>query len=204
LKTQSIAANKKSDFYRDHYHHVLWGLMTIILFIAIAAGVLLEQLLHRPLPVFAAKQTTTGEILELMPYDEPNMLAITILKWASKAAVAAYTFDYLNYKAQIAAVRPYFTETGWKDYQQSVQELINSIVQNQLFVNSVVVGTPIISNQGPLPDIEYAWRVQIPFLVTYQSGSAVSKRNFYVVLNIIKIPTTENPQGIGIDQFVMV
>jgi len=85
-----------------------------------------------------------------------------------------------------------------------VDRLISTIVQNQLFVNGVVSGPPVISNQGPLPGKGYTWRVQIPFLVTYQSANTTTKRSFYVVITIVQVPTNINPQGIGIDQFVMV
>jgi intracellular multiplication protein IcmL len=61
----------------------------------------------------------------------------------------------------------------------------------------------VIANQGPIPDKEYAWRIQIPFLVTYQSMNITTKRNFYVLISIVRVPTNVNPQGIGIDQFVM-
>jgi intracellular multiplication protein IcmL len=67
-----------------------------------------------------------------------------------------------------------------------------------------VVGTPVISNQGPLPGTDYAWRVQIPFLVTYQSANVTTRRNYMVIVSIIRVSTIENPQGIGIDQFVTV
>jgi intracellular multiplication protein IcmL len=111
----------------------------------------------------------------------------------------------VNYQSQTLAAKPYFTEKGWRDYSNSVNLLIDRIVQNQLFVNGVVVGTPVISNEGPITEGgEYVWRVQIPFLVTYQSANTSTKRNYIVILSIVRVPTSVNQQGIGIDQFVMV
>src|SRR5690606_23717340 len=101
---------------------------------------------------------------------KPNLLPETIIRWASKAAVLAYTFDFVNYNEQVNAVRPYFTNAGWNDYQRSVSSLINTVVQNQIFVYGIISGTPVISNEGVLPNKGYVWRVQIPFLVTYQSN----------------------------------
>jgi len=193
---------REHKFYRNHYHHVIMGLMVIIVIMISVMGVVLYQMFHRPLPTFAAVQAN-GQRMMLTSYDEPNLLADTILRWASTAATVAYTFDFVNYNRQINAVRPYFTEDGWKDYLQSVSGLIKTIVQNQLFINGVVAGTPVISNQGPLPEKGYTWRIQIPFLVTYQSANTTSKRRYYVVITIVRVPTSMNPQGIGIDQFVM-
>ena len=158
----------------------------------------------RPLPVFFALQANDNQRLQLHSYTVPNLLPSTILHWASKAATVASTYDFNNYNNQLAATRPYFTPAGWDNYLQSVADLINTIKANKLIVNSVVTGTPVISNQGPLPDIDYAWQVQIPFLVSYQPASAPPyQRSYLVVLTIVKVPTTTNPQGIGIDQFVM-
>lgn len=193
---------KGNSFYCDHYHQLFWVLMVLIILTIVGGGVVYYQAMHRPLPVFTATEPK-GQTMSLTPYDEPNLLPDTILQWASKAATVAYTFDFVNYNKQLALARPYFTTAGWQDYLRSVVSLINTIIQNMLFVNGVVSGTPVIANQGPLPGKGYTWRVQIPFLVTYQSANTSYQRTFYVVLTIVRVPTEINPQGIGIEQFVM-
>jgi len=194
---------RDNDFYRNHYHHVLIALMVFIVLMMITLGVVFYQILNRPLPQFNAIQPD-GKTMLLIPVDQPNLLPDTIVRWASKAATIAYTFDFVGYNNQIKAARPYFTEDGWQDYLSSVNKLINTVIQNQLFVNGVVSGAPVISNQGDVPGRGYVWRIQIPFLVTYQSANTTSKRNFYVVISVVRVPTSENKQGIGIDQFLMV
>lgn len=194
---------RENSFYRNYYHFVIVGLMLIIMLLITLAGTVFYQMMHRPLPEFNAIRPD-GQRMLLTPFDEPNLLPETILRFASKAAVVAYTFNFNAYNQQIAAVRPYFTDAGWQDYLNSVSSLIDTIAANQLFVYGVVSGTPVISNQGPLPGKDYVWRVQIPFLVTYQSSEGPTQRNFYVTLTIVRVPTSKNPQGIGIDQFVMV
>jgi intracellular multiplication protein IcmL len=194
---------RSNGFYRDHYHRVIIILMIIFICTVGSVGFLLYQFAHRPLPVFEARQQDNQQML-LTPFAKPNLLPDTIIRWASKAATLAYTFDFVNYDGQINAVRPYFTEAGWADYKNSVAGLIKTIVQNQIFVNGIVSGAPVISNQGVLPGKGYVWRVQIPFLVTYQAAETISKKTYYVVISIVEVPTNKNPQGIGIDQFLMV
>lgn len=194
---------QENRFYRKYYSLVIIVLMVFIVILIASVYIVFYQMKHRPLPTFKALSPNKKQ-LELTAFDEPNLLPDTIIRWANKAATAAYTFDFVNYISQVNAVRPYFTEAGWQDYLGSVNDLINTIVANKLFVNGVVAGTSVISNQGSIPGTGYLWRVQIPFLVTYQSANVPSQRNFYVVLTIVRIPTYINPQGIGIDQFVMV
>ena len=193
---------QKNVFYRDYYHYFIVIIMVLILLMLTAVGIILYQMLHRPLPTFNVVQPN-GQQMFLVPHEEPNLLPDTILRWASKAAAISYTFDFVNYNKQVLNARPYFTDVGWRDYVGSVDKLIDDIISNQLIVTGVVAGVPVISNQGPLPDVSYAWRVQIPFLVSYQSANTVSISYFYVILTIVRVPTFQNPQGIGIDQFIM-
>ncbi len=197
---------RNNEFYRDHYQTLIIFLIGVMLLMLALGGVVLYQVSHRPLPQFIATMTNeqaNEQTMALRAYDEPNLLPSTLLKWASKAAATAYTFNFVNYNEQIAAVRPYFTETGWADYKNSVAALIKTITQNKLYVNGVVSGPPVISNQGDLTGHGYMWRIQIPFLVTYQSTEAASKQGFFVTLTIVRVPTIQNPRAIGIDQFVM-
>jgi intracellular multiplication protein IcmL len=194
---------KNNDFYRNHYHHILMALIALSMLMIIVVSIVFYQAMNRPLPQFNAVEPD-GKSMLLIPYEAPNLLPDTILRWASKAATVAYTFNYVGYNAQLKAARPYFTDDGWQDYMNSVNRLINTVIQNQLFINGVVSGAPVISNQGELPGKGYVWRVQIPFLVTYQSANTVTKKNFYVVISIVRVPTSQNQQGIGIDQFLMV
>src|SRR3990167_1014166 len=200
IKERYVPRDK--HFYRDHYHRFIYALMIIIVLMMIVVTVVLTQIFNRPLPVFHAT-LPDGKRSMLTSFERPNVLPDTIIKWASKAAIAAYTFNFVNYNDQIKIARPYFTDAGWRDYIASVNDLVNTVVQNSLFVNGVVAGTPVIANHGPLLGRKWVWRVQIPFLVTYQSANTTRVRNFYVTLTIVSIPTNVNPQGIGIDQFVM-
>jgi len=194
--------NKDNDFHRDHYDKVMITLIMVMIAAILASSVVLYQMFHKPLPRFAAV-AQNGSHLNLNAYYEPNLLPTTIIAWASKAAVAAYTFDFVNYAKQTNAAKPYFTPGGWIAYQSAISQIITRITQNQLFVNGVVSGTPVIANQGDLPGSGYSWRVQIPFLVTYQSAEATKTQNFMVVLLIVRVPTTVNPDAIGIEKITM-
>lgn len=191
-----------SAFYRYSYHSIVAALLLAAAGVIVMVLIVLYQLFHRPLPPYSAI-TKTGQIMQLTPHTEPSYLSSTLTTWASKAAVAAYTFDFVNYNAQISAIRSYFTDTGWQSYQNAVAGVIDTIVKNQLFVNGVVSAPPVISNQGDLPGQGYTWRIQIPFLVTYQSAQKTTHQTYTMIMTIVKVPTTVNPQGIGIEQIVM-
>jgi intracellular multiplication protein IcmL len=187
----------------DHSQKIITALIIALFVILVFVTFVLYQVFHRPIPQFRAV-AANGRAMPLMSYNEPNLLPNTILNWASQAAVAAYTFDFVNYDKQIAVARPYFTAAGWTAYQNAITRVIQRVTQDQLFANGVVSGTPVISNQGAFPGRGYTWRVQVPFLVTYQSAEETKTENYLVIMTIVKVSTALNPQGIGIDEFQMV
>jgi intracellular multiplication protein IcmL len=199
-----IKLKNENDYqwYVSYYPYFIFSLIIAIFLILLLLMLVLYQVRHRPLPQFSAI-APGGQEMMLSPSNEPNLLPSTLIQWASKAAVAAYTFDFVNYNKQAALIHPYFTDAGWAQYASSIGELIQTIRQNQLLVNGVVSGTPVISNQGVLQGQGYVWRIQMPFLVTYQSSDGISKKSYTISVTIVRVPTWKNPAGIGIDQFVM-
>lgn len=194
---------RSNDFFKEHYHQFLWLLMGLLGLLILMLIIVVYEIYHRPLPEFRALQSD-GQQKNLTAFEEPNLLPGTILRWASKAATIAYTFDFVNYAKQKELARPFFTPRGWVGYDRSVtQGVIADVIRNKLFVTSVVSGPPLIANQGDLPERGYTWRVQIPFIVTYQSANREERKSYRVTLMIVRVPTTTNPQGIGIDQFIM-
>ncbi|HLF66752.1 MAG TPA: type IVB secretion system apparatus protein IcmL/DotI [Gammaproteobacteria bacterium] len=193
--------HRDNAFYRIYQPRFVIMLMGAMVVAMIWIGIVLYQVHRRPLPTFYAIQPNETK-MQLSPQDLPNLAPESILKFAATAAVAAYTFDFVNYRAQIAAVRPYFTGPGWDEYQNSVSDVVGGIKDNKLFVSAVVSDPPIIANQDII-DGKYAWRVQVPLLVTYQSAQSAEKANYIAQITIIRIPTSIDPLGIGIDQFVM-
>lgn len=192
----------KNSFYSTYYQTLVYALIIALFLVLIMVFVVLYQVFHRPLPAFEAVNSE-NQHMPLTAFNEPNYLPSTLLKWASKSAVASYTFDFYNYEKQILAAAPYYTEAGWIEYKASVNRLIADITQKQIFVNSVVSGPPVIALQGNMPGKGYIWKIQMPFLVTYQTAETVSRENYFVVMTVMKVPTTLDPTGIGIDQFVM-
>ena len=92
---------EKNLFYKDFYQQVLYLFLFIVMAVYAAAGYLFYQVTHRPLPQFSAVMPD-GRGMVLSSYDEPNLMPATLVRWASKAAVAANTFNFVDYKSQIA------------------------------------------------------------------------------------------------------
>jgi len=194
---------KDVSFYNKRFPQLLFSLCLAIVFLILFALIVLYQVLHRPYPSFHG-ETISGEQRELMPHSDANLLPSTILNWASKAAVAAYTFSFdPNFAAkQLALSRPYFTVDGWDNYKSSVAGVIQDVTNKQLVVTGVVSGAPVIASQGDNGS-GYIWHLQLPFLVTYQASDAIQISYYLILMDVVKVPASENPSGIGINRFVM-
>ena len=70
-----------------------------------------------------------------------------------------------------------------------------------MIVSAVATKAPVILQKGILNG-RFAWRVQMPLLVTFQSAVEFSQQQLVVTLLISRVSTLNSPRGIGISQFV--
>lgn len=190
-------------YYARFYPLLFLVLSFSFILILVAAGAIWYAIYHKPQsPYFAVQQN--GERREIYGSREPNLLPQTIIRFATQAAVRAYNFAPVGNVDNLRSVRFYFTESGWNNYIESITPVVNQVETNKLFAYGIVNGAPVIANQGELPDLGYTWRVQIPFLVTFRSAEQTVQQFYILFITIVRVPTYINPQGIGIEQFVMV
>lgn len=192
----------RNDFYRDNYRRIVTILLLAFFTICLLIGSLVYVLTHPPAPKYFAT-STSGRIVPLVPLDQPNLSTAALLQWANTAAVAAFTYNFVNYRQELQAASEFFTADGWDAYLQSIKSSDNlvAVIQKKLVVSAVATGAPIINQQGVV-DGRYTWQVQMPLLVTYQSLSQITEQSLMVNMVITRISTLDSPRGIGIAQFI--
>jgi len=191
----------RNNFYRDNYRKVVSALLVALLAIIALVGAIVYLVMDRPAPTYFAT-TDSGNIIPIVPLDRPIVNDQSILRWATTAAVSAYTFNFLNYRQQLQTASQYFTEDGWQNYMAKLQQSgnLDSVIKRQLIVTSVPGGAPVIVNEGLL-DGRYAWRIQMPLLATYQSSSQTQYSNpLLVTILVVRVSTTINTSGVAIAQ----
>jgi len=191
-----------------HYYRIYFPILLIALVIAIAAMIILViylqyQVEHRPLPSFTASNPARQQ-MTLKVYQEPNLMPNTIISWVSRATIDAYTFKFSQTDQQIYRnLQSYFTDEGANAFYSSLRAVLTSLKQKQLITNCAINGPVVIANQGDYPGKGKSWRVQVPFLVTYEGSGIRDTKSYRVNVLVLKVPTTDNPAGIAIDQFRM-
>ena len=193
----------RNNFYRDGQRK-----MILVLLVSMAANFILASMLvyiiaHPPAPQYFAT-SINGRITPLFPLNEPNQSDSAVLQWANQAAIAAFTYNFVNYRTELQASSGFFTAEGWDQFLSALQQSNNldAVKAKKLIVSAVATRAPIILQKGLLND-RYSWRVQMPMLVTYQSASEFSQQNNVVTMLITRVSTLNSPRGIGISQFVV-
>lgn len=190
----------RNNFYRDNYRKVVGALLVALIAIVALVGAVVYLVMNRPSPTYFAT-TDSGRIIPLVPLGRPMVNDNSLLVWASNAAVSAYTFDFLHYRQQLQSIDKYFTTAGYHDYIQKLNTSgnLDSVIKKKIIVSAIPGGTPVIQNQGVL-DGRYAWRIQMPLLVTYHTGGQQFNNTLMVSMLVVRVSTTQNPEGIAIAQ----
>ena len=97
----------------------------------------------------------------------------------------------------------FFTAEGWDQFINALASSNNleAVKAKKLVVSAVATSAPVILQKGILNG-RYAWRIQMPMLVTYQSASEFSQQHMTVTMLVSRVDTLNSPRGIGIAQFV--
>lgn len=198
-----VAINKRNAFYQRMQHH-----LAVLFLISIATNILLlttsiYQHRNPPAPRYFPI-SINGRILPLYPLNQPNQTDDAVMSWATEAAIAAFSYSYVNYREELQASSGFFTGEGWKAFLQALADSNNleAVKEKRFVVSARVVGIPKVLDKGFLGE-RYTWRLQIPLQVTYQNADEYTQQYSLVTLLVTRESTLNAPRGIGIAQFVV-
>ena len=193
----------RNNFYRDNYRRLV-GMLLVMIFINFAAiGSIAYLVSHRPSPQYFAT-TADGRITPLYPLSQPVVSQGELLQWANQAAVAVYSFNFVNYRQAFQTASEYFTPEGWRQFEEGLKVTRNleTVVAKKLVVSAVATAAPTVTDQGILNG-RYAWKISMPLLVTYEgAGCARIQQAVIVNMLVVRVSTLNTPKGIAISQFI--
>ncbi|MCH9689740.1 MAG: type IVB secretion system apparatus protein IcmL/DotI [Gammaproteobacteria bacterium] len=197
------AVTLRNAFYKDGQRKILLVLLLSIVVNCLMASLLVYLISHPPTPKYFAT-SINGRVTPLFALDEPNQSDSAILQWTNQAAIAAFTYNFVNYRTELQASSEFFTSAGWTQFLNALENSNNldAVKAKKLIVSAVATSAPIILQKGLLNG-RYSWRIQMPLLVTYQSASEFSQQRNIVTILVTRISTLNSPRGIGISQFVV-
>lgn len=192
----------RNNFYRDNYRRLILAVLAVLALNAILLGIIIYQYKVRPEPRYFAT-SAEGRITPIFPLTSPVLATSELLQWANEAAVAAYSYNFANYQKALQDASQYFTSEGWNNYQTALKNSRNleTVINKKLVVSAQATGAPVILDQGKIGD-HYAWKVQMPLLVNFQSINTNIQTPLVVTLLITRVSTLYVPKGIAIAQYI--
>lgn len=187
---------------RERYEMVLKMIVGMIGIIAILL-VSIVYLATRPVEQRYFATDPQGRVREITALNKPMPSTEQVLNWTTLAVTNAYTMSFANYQQQLDDMRHNFTKEGWLGFEEALKRsgFLDNLLGNQFVTSAVAQGAPVVAAQGLVGDV-YAWRIQVPIVVTYQSANIRDPKSFMVEVTVVRRPESENPIGLGIAQFM--
>lgn len=191
-----------AKYQKDH----LWLQYVVIALIlsSIGALILFGYLQHvaAPTPKFF-KVTQDKQVIQPVALTQPFLASNELLNWFTKTIQESYSFNYHNVRAVIKNVRGYYTKNGHKSYSVILRDYNNlsAILKHQLVLTVMPLDVPKILKEQIING-RYAWKVEIPILLTYQSKGILTTREHTITAFIIRVPAKESSQGVQIAQMI--
>lgn len=198
-----VSVVTRNEFYRDGFRKMI----NLAIFEAIIiVGLILTLIVYinnsKAQDRYFAT-TADGRIMQLVPLDRPNLSEAALMSWVSQAATDVMTFGYHDHIKQLQSASKYFTKTGWDSFTSALQRarIVESVQTLQQVVTAVPRSAPVLLRHGVVGG-RYRWEVQLPIAVTYKGATQGRTDNLLLTLLIERVSALENPDGVGIDQWI--
>jgi intracellular multiplication protein IcmL len=199
----------RNTFYRSKFHVMLAVFLFGLLAIVTLSLMLSYIIKHPPRPLYFATDDAGRFIMDI-PLQQPNMTTAEVSTWVVNAVQAAYSYDFMNYHAQLQDAQKYFTDYGWRSYMKGLEASNNLLALTNRKQVSIahVIGQPKLLVEGPLGKARiYGWKFQMQLLATYLMPPKYDDSNkFSNPLIVTVIVERQNIlssfEGLGIVQMV--
>lgn len=195
----------RNEFYRDGYRLALRvAVIQCFIIVGLIAVMFYVVHVHQPKNFYFAT-TEDGRLIPMVSLEQPNLSTPALMSWVAQSATEVMTFGFNDYRRRLQEASRHFTRRGWESFTTALQKarIIESIEQNSQVVTAAPRGAPILQSEGVIGG-QYQWVVQIPMVLTYQSGSKTRSDYWIVTLVVVRVPRLESPNGVGIAQWIAV
>lgn len=195
----------RNEYYRDGYRLALRvAVIQSFVIIGLIAAMFFVINVHQPENRYFAT-TEDGRLIPMVALSQPNLSNPALMSWVAQAATETMTFGFSDYRRRLQESSRNFTRRGWESFTGALQgaRIIESIEANSQVISAAPRGAPVIDREG-IVNGQYQWIVQIPMVLSYQSGSQTRSESWMVTLSVVRVPRLESPNGVGIAQWVAV
>ena len=202
IEEELAKIKRRNNFYRNAFRSMVGALVFMLLVCIVLIMILGYLIINTQKPAYYAT-SNDGKLVQLTALSTPAMTRADLLDWAARIAVETYNYNYVNYRRQLEVLRPNFTASGYNAFVKSLRltGTLDKVIDEKLRSMAVATGVAVILEHGIIGG-KYAWKVELPVLVTYESASGATERRSLIVTMIIsRVSTLDAVKGIAVAQF---
>lgn len=195
----------RNEFYRDGFRTMLIvSLLEAVIIIGLILAMLFLIHVHQPENRYFAT-TEDGRLMPMVSLSEPNLSTPALMSWVAQASTEVMTFGFNDYRRRLQEASRSFTRRGWESFTQALQQsrIIEIVEKNQQVLTAAPQGAPILQSEGPVNG-RYQWTIQVPMVLSYQSGAVSREDRILVTAVVVRVPRLETPNGVGIETWIAV
>lgn len=197
---------ERNEFYK-RLHFLALGVFGLSMFVSVFLLCILYYIYTHPVEALYFATDDESRLIPIVPVNKPNMSNDQVAAWTVTAVQKAFSYDYVNYRLQLQNAQKYFTNYGWNKYMEAIKANNNllAISQRKMVAVATVAGAPKLVTQGVLSGA-FAWKFEMPVLVTYMTPPYDDKSRFSNPLDVTVIVQRQSQlqsyEGLGILQMV--
>lgn len=148
--------------------------------------------------------------LQSIAVDKPHRGDKELKNWIGAAVSEALTLNPQNLEETYDAVRPYFTQTGFRQYQEYLREagILNNIQSNNYRMSLFMEQQSLLLNSTSVEGV-YRWLYQIPVTLSFtpsnsiRAGRDITNRKVMIRLQIKRVPNDVSEEGMQIESWTV-
>ena len=146
-----------------------------------------------------------GGIIPIVPVDVPYLTDGQVTNFAVEAITRSMTISFVNWRQDLASASEFFERpNGWNNFLEAMEGSgMLEFIRNRRLISSVVANGAVIVKSGPDASGRYAWVVQVPLKITYQSSSETTTEDRMAEIEISRLPTWQSARGVGITRVLV-
>lgn len=142
-----------------------------------------------------------------LPLEKPHKTDKELKNWLSMVVSESFSFDKNNFSDASKNIRPYFTESGLRQYGGYLKSsgIMDSIKSNDYRMRAFVDGPPLLIENMAIKNI-YRWKYQVPVSIGFSprlplNSPEITNRKLDIIVQVRRLKRGDDPSVVAIESW---
>lgn len=124
-----------------------------------------------------------------------------ISKFVKNAIIESLSFEITKVDEQFDVAKKFFTDSGWDSYNNSINETLNTLIQDDLITMSAITDKdPILMNSKKFGGISF-WKYYSKVSIRFVGKGGTINKEYHLIIILSQKKDGKNIRGLAIDSF---